>query len=116
MAITLTTNPVSGGGFIANGYSTNWSGCEEIVAAVSAKSIFIERIYLNSEGTDTFTFGAGETGGAVTTTILGPIYSPGYVLMEMVFTRPLQVTAATALVVDANGATAATIIIQGFIK
>lgn len=116
MAITLTTNNVQGAGFIANGYSADWSGCETIVAAVSGKSIYIERIYINSEGADTFTFGAGETGGAVTATILGPIYSPGYLLLEMVFTRPLVVTASTALVIDAAGATAATIIVQGFIK
>lgn len=36
--------------------------------------------------------------------------------LEMVFTRPLKVTEATALVIDAAAASAATIIVQGYIK
>lgn len=113
MAITLTTNNVDGAGFIANGYSADWSGCETIVAAVTGKSIYIERIYIHAQDIALFTFGAGETGGAVTATVLGPLVSG---MCELVFTRPLKITAATALVVDADSAVAATIIVQGFIK
>lgn len=113
MAITLTTNSVDRAGFIANGYSADWSGCETIVAAVTNQSIYIERIYISAQDIALFTFGAGETGGAVTATILGPVVSNSG---EMVFTRPLKVTASTALVVDADSAIAATIIVQGFIK
>ena len=116
MAITLKTNEVDKFGFIANGSSSDWSGCEEIVAAVSGKSIYIERIWISSESDEVFTFGAGETGGAVTTTIFGPVYSPGYVNLEYIFTRPLRVAAATSLVVDAASTATATIIVQGFIK
>jgi len=116
MSITLTTNYVSGAGFVNNGYSADWSGCETIVAAVSDKSIYIEKIYIISETTETFTFGAGETAGSVTATVLGPIYSPGYIILPLEFTRPLKITASTALTVDAAGATAATIIVQGYIR
>jgi len=116
MSITLKTNSVHGAGFIANGYSADWSGCEAIVAAVTGKSIYVERIYINAQDAEVFTFGAGETGGAVTTTILGPIATAGSLARDMAVTRTLMVTAATALVVDATGATAATIIVQGFIR
>lgn len=77
MSITLKTNSVQGAGFVANGYSADWSSCEEIVPAVASKSIYIERIYINSQDEEIFTFGAGETGGAVTAVVLGPIASPG---------------------------------------
>jgi len=116
MAITLTTNSVKGRGFIANGYSADWSGCEEIVAAVTGKSIYIERIYINAHDAEIFTFGAGETTGAVTATVLGPLSCPADTIVEMVFTRPLKVTAATALVVDAASSGDATIIVQGYIE
>ena len=116
MAITLATNYVSGAGFINSGYSADWSGCETLVAAVASKSIYIEKINIISVGTATFTFGAGETDGAVTTTVLGPIYSPGYIVIPLEFTRPLFITAATAFTVDATAAEGATIIVQGYIR
>lgn len=116
MAITLTTNAVSGAGFVANGNSADWSGCETIVAAVTGKSIYIEKIYINSDEDEVITIGAGETAGAVTTPVIGPVHSPGGINIEYVFTRPLKITEATALVADATSSGAATIIVQGFIK
>ncbi len=113
MAITLKTNEVQGAGFVANGHSADWSGCETIVAAVASKSIYIERIYISAQDVALFTFGAGETTGSVTTVVLGPVTGN---VGEMVFTRPLKITAATALVVDCDSAVAATIVVQGFIK
>lgn len=115
MAITLTSNSVSPYGFLVNGHSADWSGSETLVAAVAGKSIYIERIYINAHDAEIFTFGAGETGGAVSAVVLGPISCPADDVVELVFTRPLKVTAATALVVDAVGAGDATIIVQGFI-
>ncbi|MFH1616467.1 MAG: hypothetical protein ABIG61_15440 [Planctomycetota bacterium] len=116
MAITLKTNSVSGAGFIANGYSDDWSGCETLVAAVTGKSIYIERIYINAHDAEIFTFGAGETGTAVTTVVLGPLSCSADTVIELVFTRPLFITAATAFVVDATATGDATIIVQGYIK
>ena len=115
MAITLTSNIVRPYGFIANVYSTDWSGCETIVAGVAGKSIYIERIYINAHDTEVFTIGAGETGGSVSAVVLGPLSCPGDTIEEITFTRPLQIAAATALVVDAAGTGDATIIVQGFI-
>jgi len=116
MAITLKTNSVGGAGFIANGYSADWSGCETLVAAVTGKSIYIERIYINAHDAEIFTFGAGETTGSVTTIVLGPLSCPADTIVELVFTRPLFITATTAFVVDAAAAGDATIIVQGYIK
>ena len=116
MAITLKTNSVSGAGFIANGYSADWSGCETLVAAVTGKSIYIERIYINAHDAEIFTFGAGATGAAVTTVVLGPISCSADTIVELIFSKPLFITAATAFVVDCAGTGDATIIVQGYIK
>lgn len=121
MAITLTTNNVSGAGFIANGYSADWSGCETIVAGVAGKSIYIEMICINVQEANeqvslNFTFGAGETAGAVTATVLGPLICSADIVEKFVFSRPLPIAVATDLVVDATTAGKATIIVQGFIK
>lgn len=116
MAITLTTNNVDGAGVVANGYSADWSGCETLVAAVSGKSIYVERIYINAHDAETFTFGAGASGGSVSATLLGPLSCPADTIVELVFTRPLKVTVSTALVVDAAAAGDATIIVQGYIQ
>jgi len=116
MAITLKTNGVSGAGFVANGNSADLSGCETLVAAVTDKSIYIERITINSNTAINYTIGAGETGGAVTAVVLGPIYCAANSTQEFVFTRPIKLAAATALVVDASAGGAATVIVQGYIK
>lgn len=115
-AVTLTNDNVDRSGFVVNAYSADWSGCETIKAAVTGKSIYIERIYINCHDAETLTFGAGETGGAVTATVFGPLSCPADTIVELIFTRPIKVTAATALVVDAAAAGDATIIVQGYIK
>ena len=116
MAISLTNDNVDGVGFIANGNSADLSGCETLKAAVTGKSIYVERIYISASGAINYTIGAGETGGAVTTTLLGPIYCAANSNTEMVFTRPIKLVAATALTIDASGAGATTVIVQGYIK
>ena len=54
MAITLKTNDVDGAGFVANGNSADFSGCETLVAAVSGKSIYVERIIISSNTAITY--------------------------------------------------------------
>lgn len=117
MAITLDTTGCDRMGFVANGYSADWSGCEQIVAAVTGKSIYIERVYISSGAAITLTLGAGETGGAVTNELIGPIYMAANSTAAFdYFGRPIKVTAATALVADGSGAGAATIVVQGYIR
>ena len=119
MAITLTNSNVEKAGFIANGNSADLSGCETLKAAVTGKSIYLERLVINSAAAINITIGAGETTGAVTTVLIGPISfaaDNGKSNIEFVFTRPLKLAAATALVVDASGAGTVTLVAQGFIK
>jgi hypothetical protein len=116
MAITLVESSVKGRGFVANGTSADFSGCEALKAAVAGKSIYVERIYINSGAAINLTIGEGETTGAVTTVIAGPLYMAANTSLELVFTRPIKLTAATALTIDASGAGNATVIVQGFVE
>ena len=115
-AVTLTNNNVDRVGFVVNANSADLSGCETLKAAVTGKSIYIERIYIISGTAINYTLGAGETASAVTTVIVGPIYCAADSNTPLVFTRAIKLAAATALTADASGAGAVTIIVQGYIK
>lgn len=116
MAITLVSTGTDRSGFVANGYSADLSGCETLVAAVTGKSIYVEKVVINTLAAELITIGQGETGGAVTTVILGPIHTAATSTHVFEFSRPIKLTAATALTVDAAGGGETTVIVQGFIK
>ena len=117
MAITLKEHDVDGVGFVANGYSADFSGCESLKAAVTGKSIYVEKVIVNSLTAINYTIGAGETGGAVTAVVLGPIHCAANSTHEIdVSARPIKLAAATALTIDASGGGAATVVVQGYVK
>jgi len=116
MAITLVTNNVAERGFVANGNSADLSGCETLVAAVAGQSIYIERIAVSFGAAITVTIGEGESSDGVDTVLIGPLYGAANSSLELVFTRPIKVTAATALTADASGAGNVTVIVQGYIE
>ena len=116
MGTTLTSNNVGTRGFNANLTSDDLSGCESIVAAVAGKSIYLERVALSFGAAITVTLGAGETGGAVTAVLVGPIYGAANSTVELVFNRQIKLASATALVADASGAGNITIVAQGYIE
>jgi len=116
MAITLVTDSVDRAGFVANGNSADLSGCETLVSAVAGASIYVEKISVSFGAAITVTIGAGETTGAVTTVLIGPLYGAANTTIELVFTRPSKVAAATALTADASGAGNVTIVVQGYIR
>ena len=116
MAITLVSNSVDRHGFLVNGTTADLSGCEQLVAAVTGKKICVERLVVSFGAAITVTVGAGETAGAVTTVLIGPLYGAANTTVELTFTRPIVLAAATALVADASGAGAVTISAQGYIK
>jgi len=125
MAVTLdeyTTHPntINEGitGFANNNYSADWSGTELLVAGVAAKSIYVESIAIQCAVAISLTVGEGETGGAVTKELWGPMLfaATGSTFVSVDFKRPLKLTAAAALVMDASGAGAATVMVQGYIK
>ena len=116
MAITAVSLTPRTHGFAVNASSADLSGCEEVVAAVASKSIVLSQVVISCVAAITVTLGAGETTGAVTAVVLGPVNfaatsgSPYTVKFE----PPIQLASATALVADASGAGAVCIFAQGY--
>ena len=106
MAIVVTTPAAGTFGFFLNGVSADASACEELKAApATGLSIYLDHLTVSSDSAITVTIGAGETGGAVTVALLGPI--PFAINQQMQWTflnGGLKLTAATSLTVDSSGA------------
>lgn len=115
MAIATTT-PACKVGFIVNATTADASGCETIKAAVTAKKIKIRHLTINSDGAVTVTIGEGETAGAVTTELIGPVQFAANQTMQWDFNPLMELTAATALTVDAGGAANLCIFVQGIVE
>lgn len=117
MAITVTS-PTTKVGWIKNATSADASGCEEIIAAPAAGlAIKIRHLTINNGANAiSITIGGGETGGAVTTALLGPMAFAANSSMQWTFNPPMEVAAATSLTVDASGAGAICIFGQGVIE
>mgnify|MGYP003153675943 CR=1 FL=1 len=108
---------VDGAGFVNFRYGTDISSAEEVIAAVAGKSIYIERLYIHCVDAIDVTVGEGESAGAVTTTFatfefVATSGSP----IDLTFTRPVKLTAATSFVADATGGGKVTIIASGYVK
>ncbi len=124
MAWTVTTpdhGAMAGNGFIVNGVETaDASGCEELKAApATGKSIFVDHLTINNGGNAiSITIGEGETGGAVTTALIGPIAMAANSSLRFNFTSKggMKLTAATSLTVDASGAGALCIFADGRVE
>ncbi|MCK4827439.1 hypothetical protein KA005_67540 [bacterium] len=105
MAISITTPSPGKFGWIINATSADASGCEELKAAVAGKSIIVDHLTINSGAAITITIGEGETGGAVTTALIGPVSFAANQSMQWDFLRGgMKLTAATSLTVDTSGA------------
>jgi len=116
MAIAVT-NPASKVGFILNATSADASGCEELKAAISGKIIKIRHLTINNGAAAlSHTIGEGETGGAVTTALIGPIAMAANTSLQWDFNPPMELTAATALVIDSSGAGAVCVFAQGEVE
>jgi hypothetical protein len=118
MAITVT-NPTPGKfGFFVNGVSADASACEELKAAPAAGlSIIIDHLTINSDAAITITIGEGETAGAVTTALIGPVSFAANQSMQWDFRNGgMVLTVATSLTVDSSGAGNICIFVQGRIE
>jgi len=117
MAITVTS-PASKVGFIVNGVSADASGCEELLAAPAAGlCIKIRHLTINNGANAiSITLGQGETGGSVTTALIGPIAFAANTSLQWSFNPLMELTAATALTCDASGAGNVCIFCQGLIE
>lgn len=119
MAIAANETQVQKKGFVINATSADLSGTEELKAAPGAgKFIHVTSIDVVTAATITVTIGAGETGGAVTTAILGPsiAFTAALVPWRTQFIPAIKLAANTALTVDASGAGAVHIVVQGFVE
>jgi len=120
MAIAVTSPQAAVSGFIKNATSADASGCEEIIAAPGAGiSHVIEHLVVSSDSAISVTIGEGETTGAVTTALIGPVtFAAGQCIMFPFVgrTQGLKMTANKSLTVDASGAGNINVWVQGYTK
>jgi hypothetical protein len=118
MAIAVTTPTPGKFGFIINATSADASGCEELKAAPAAGlSIYVDHLTINNGANAiSITIGEGETGGAVTTALIGPVAMAANTSLQFDFRYGAKLTSATSLTVDASGAGAVCIFAQGRIE
>ena len=120
MAITVTTPSPGRFGFILNAVSADASGCEELKAAPAAgTSIIVDHLTINCGASALLiTIGEGETGGAVTAALIGPLAMAANSSLQFdfndgFFVHGMVLTAATSLTVDASDAGAVCIFARG---
>jgi len=115
VAITATAQTPYKYGWTVNATSADASGCEEIVAAPGAgKYLALDSVTICGNGASvvSFTIGAGDGGaGAVETALLGPV--PIQDFAEFRFVRPIRLPANKPLTIDASGAGAVCVCVEG---
>ena len=112
MAVVLTTLQAASSGFINNATSADASGGETIVAAVAGKSHYIRSITIVCISAITVTI-QDNTGTPVV--ILGPApFAATSAPLTVVFPDPVKVAAGKLVEVDASGAGAVNVVIQGY--
>ena len=118
MAYTATALQPATCGFAVNAVTDDASGCEELVAAPGAgKYLVLRQVIISCVAAITITIGAGETAGAVTSPVLGPLtFVATSPVSIFTFNPGIKLAANTSLTVDASGAGAATIFVQGDVE
>lgn len=116
MGITLSTLTARGGG-IVNANSTDVTSVETIQAApATGLSIHVHSLLISSGSAITVTIGEGAT--PTTSVLVGPLHMAAntQVVVPINPSRPIKLTAATALTVDAGGAGNVTIFAETSVK
>ena len=112
MAVTLETLQPAGRGFINNASSADASSGETIVAAVTGKSHYIRSITIACISAITVTI-QDNTGTPVV--ILGPVpFAATSSPITVTFLEPVVVASSKLIEVDASGAGAVNVVIQGY--
>lgn len=118
MAIDVTSPQAAKSGWVKNATSADASGTEEILAAPGAgSSLVIEYLVISSDAAISVTIGEGETAGAVTTALIGPVTFAAGQTIAFPFVGRAQgiiLTANTSLTVDASGAGNICVWVQGY--
>lgn len=112
MAITLTQLQAATKGFINNATSADASSGETIIPAVTGKSHYIRSIVIVCISAITVTI-QDNTGTPVV--ILGPApFAATSSPLTVVFPDPVKVASGNLIEVDASGAGAVNVVIQGY--
>jgi len=117
--VTTTTGTVAGAGFTNIRYGTDLTGCEELVAAVSAAQIVIEQlaVWHSSSESAVISIGEGETNSGCTTVLLPiPTYGESDGFSEIHLTRPLMLSTSLSCTVDTDVACKVTVLASGYWK
>jgi len=109
--------PVEGDEWFVSAYSADFSGAEDLKAAVTGKCHYIRKIQVFAQSvTDlTITFGSAQ-GTAVTTIYLGPISLPdagGTITIDFGPDHALKIATGTAFSVDMSAASPTSILVWG---
>jgi len=121
MAISVVTDTPEHFGFILTATSADASGCEELKAAPAAgTSIIVDHVTINNGASaQSITIGAGETTGAVTAAVIGPIAMEANTSLQWDFPYPqggVVLPAATSLTVDSSSTGAIAVFVRGRIQ
>lgn len=104
--IVMRNPPLDSNKWYVDYTSTDVSGCEELLAAVSGKSHYLEKIIIDCASAITISIGGGETTSALTSTFLGAIpfaATTGQKVYEFP-DEALVIGESVALCIDASGA------------
>ncbi len=114
-AIVIERPPFEAVPFQASLYSADFSGGEDLKAAVSLKNLWITKIHIQCASAITIDLGAGQ-GTGVTTIYLGPIpfsaTGPAF-LMEFGNGLAMKIATGTAFSIDSSGSGATMVYIEG---
>ena len=108
-AAVIVKTPLEGDEWFVSTYSADLAGGEDLVAAVTNKSLYISKIqiFAGSVADSTVTFGAGQTTG-VTTIYLGPMPvadAGGEFVIDFGPDHSMKIASGVAFSVDVTGTT-----------
>lgn len=94
--------------------SADASGCEVILAAHASKPYYIEHLVIGIDFDGYIDFGDGEATSAVETVALMLIGTATGLAYDITFKRPIKLTDAKAITLDASGAGILAGMVEGF--
>lgn len=111
MAISATLNPVERAGWQVNADSADVSGTEILRAVVAGESHYIESVVMDCKSAINATI----LDGAIE--IVGPVeFTTNGVQKTWTFTRPVKITVATAITIDASASGQISVVMTGYTK
>jgi len=94
--------------------SADATGCETILTAHATKPYFVERLLVGIDFDGYIDFGDGEDTSAVETVALMLIGTATGLVYDITFKRPIKLTAAKDITIDASSAGILAGIVEGF--